>query len=249
MLALTNIGFRVNGHAIITDVTLTASYGEIVALIGPNGSGKTTLFNVINGFLRHTSGNIAIAGTRADNLTVEQRIALGVGRLWQDVRIFQKMSCLENLVVAVKNSPGEALWRAFVQPKKIKLAEKEAIDKAEQYLKLTGLIEKRNIEAENLSYGQQKLLAMCRLFMNDATILLLDEPYAGVSSVLFDRISALIEKMRKLNQCILIIEHNIALVQWVSQRMYAFDEGRIIAEGTPREVMGSIEVKEAYAGV
>jgi ABC-type branched-subunit amino acid transport system ATPase component len=249
MLEVRNIGFHVNGFSILNGVSLSVREGEIVALIGPNGSGKTTLFNVVGGFLRHTSGTVKLAGREVDRLSIEGRVEIGLGRLWQDVRLFQRMTVLENLVVAKKNNLGDALWRSFIRRNMVKQAGIEIREKAEHYLQLVGLAEKKDVEAENLSFGQQKLLALCRLFMNDATILLLDEPYAGVNVVLFERINLILEKMKNDKRCVLIIEHNIGLVREVAQRMYALDEGRVIAEGLPDDVTNSAAVREAYAGI
>ncbi|MBE3143898.1 MAG: ATP-binding cassette domain-containing protein [Planctomycetes bacterium] len=249
MLELKDISFSIDGHAIVSGVNLSVSRGEIVGLIGPNGSGKTTLFNIINGFLKPNSGTVNLAGARVNGLKVEQRVAMGVGRLWQDVRVFPKMTSLENLLVSVKNSPGDKLWRTFVQPKKVGIADKEAVDRAEAFLHSVGLFEKRKIEAENLSSGQQKLVAIGRLFISEASILLLDEPYAGVSYVLFDLIDSLLQKMRGENRCIVIIEHNILLIQPIVQKMYALDRGRVVAEGKATDVISSSAVKEAYAGI
>ncbi len=249
MLEVNNIGFHVNAFSILNGVSLSAKAGEIVALIGPNGSGKTTLFNVIGGFLHQTSGTLTIAGQRADRCSVEERVNLGLGRLWQDVRLFQKMTVLENLIVAERNNPGDALWRSFLRPNAVKRAEVATREKAEYYLQLVDLAEKKDTDAENLSYGQQKLLALCRLFMNDASILLLDEPFAGVNVMHFDRINLILEKMKSENRCLFIIEHNIGLVRDVAQRMYALDEGLVIAEGPPDDVINSDAVREAYAGI
>jgi branched-chain amino acid transport system ATP-binding protein len=249
MLEARNIGFHVNGLVILRDVTVSVGTGEIVALIGPNGSGKTTLFNVIGGFLHHTSGQLTIAGRRADRLTSHARAGLGLGRLWQDVRVFRMMTCLENLMAAEQGHPGEQLWKNLLRRRSVQQADRESRERAEYYLSLAGLAGKAHVEAENLSFGQQKLLALCRLFMSNARILLLDEPYAGVNTVLLDQINALLDAMKKDRRSLLIIEHNIALVSDVAERMYALDEGSIIAHGSPGEVVGADAVREAYAGI
>lgn len=249
MLLVKNISYKVSNFLIVNNVTLNVNSGEIVSVIGPNGSGKTTLFNIINGFLLPSSGEIYFDELSVTSLNVFKKVHLGIGRMWQDSRIFSKMTVLENLIASVKNNPGDSIFRNLIRTRKFQKKQAEIRDQALYYAELVGLKDKIGTETENLSFGQQKLVAICRLFMNESKLLLLDEPFAGVNYVYIERIQELILKLKENKRAVLLIEHNIAMAKNLSQRMYAMSEGAIISEGDPNEVISSSELRKAYAGI
>lgn len=249
MLNVKNISYNIDGVKLLENIVLNSGKGEIVTLIGPNGSGKTTLFNVINGFLKPSNGKITLDGNNISSIIAYQRALSGIGRLWQDVRLFNKLSALENLLISVQNIQGEKILDNIFKRKIVKQSTNEKTYIAEQYLRNVDLYEKRHLEVENLSFGQQKLVALGRLFMNDSKLLLLDEPFGGVNVVIIERIKSLICELRNAKKSILIIEHNIAKVKEISDKMYALDKGKIINSGLPDEVVNSKELKNAYSGV
>jgi len=249
LLRIENIKFNINGFEILKGVTFNVKNGEIVSLIGPNGSGKTTFFNVINGFLRPTSGEIIYAGQNINSSSIEKRAEYGIGRLWQDVRLFEKMTTIENLIVAVKNHPGEKLYPNFLKRRLINNFNKTIYERAKHYLEITELIDKKNVTVENLSFGQKKLVSLCRLFMNNAKLLLLDEPFAGVNYVMMEKIKEIIIKIKQEDKTAIIIEHNIAKAKEISDNMFLMDYGKIVLHGTPKAVTESDILKKVYAGI
>lgn len=219
-----------DGVKAVNEVCLSAASGTITTIIGPNGAGKTTLFNLIDGFIRPDSGSINYKGTRIDVLRPSRRAQLGIGRLWQDVRLFGKMSVLENLLVARKNQPGESVINCLVRRRRVSQAEKDNRKDAEKILEYVGLKHRLHDPAQNLSYGQQKLVAIARLLSNDAEFLLLDEPTAGVHPSMIDAILSLIKELAAEGKTILMIEHNVPKARLVSDFIYVMDQGRIEIE-------------------
>jgi ABC-type branched-subunit amino acid transport system ATPase component len=219
-----------DGVKAVNEVTLSASRGTVTSIIGPNGAGKTTLFSLIDGFIRPDSGSISYKGNRIDALRPSRRAQLGIGRLWQDVRLFGKMSVLENLLVARKKHPGESVVNCLFRPRLVSQAEKDNRTGAEQILEFVGLKDKMNALAQDLSYGQQKLVALVRLLNNDAELLLLDEPTAGVHPSMIEEILVLIRKLAKDGKTVLMIEHNVPKARLVSDFIYVMDRGRIEME-------------------
>ncbi len=181
---------RFGGVVALDDVTLDFPAGSVTAIIGPNGAGKTTLFNVIAGFLKPDSGSVFLVPngegdaenkkTNILGLPPHQITLRGVGVLFQDIRIFEKLTALENVAVGAKNQPGENPLNCFFRPSRVALREKDVLEKARHCLDYVGLADKAHLWAEQLSYGQQKLMAIARLLSGDAKVLLLDEPTSGV---------------------------------------------------------------------
>jgi ABC-type branched-subunit amino acid transport system ATPase component len=209
ILETKNLYKAFDGVLAVDNINLSIEKGSISSLIGPNGAGKTSLFNVINGFISQDTGTILFKGKAIDNFSVSERALLGIGRLWQDIRLFNNMTVIENLLAAKKEQPGEKLFKNFFRYNSVLNSEKENFKSAEQTLEFLHLSDKRDSLAQNLSYGQQKLLAIGRLLMNDAELLLLDEPTAGVNPVMIDEILKVIKQLSETGKTIFLIEHNI----------------------------------------
>lgn len=249
ILELKSLYKSFDGVKAVNDVSLSIESKTVTSIIGPNGAGKTTLFNLINGFLRQDAGSVHYKGAVIDNLSPAERALLGIGRLWQDIRLFKNMTVLENLLSARKNHPGEKILNQILRLKAIKREEAANKEAAERTLRFIDLWDKRNSLAKDLSYGQQKLLALGRLLMNDAELLLLDEPLAGVNPIMIERISDLVKELVAEGKTILMIEHNVPKAMAISDWVYVMDEGRIELSGIPAEVSRDPQLKEVYLGV
>lgn len=211
----------------IADVSLTIETGTITSIVGANGSGKTTLFNIVGGFLSQDSGTVSYKGHRIDKRRPSQRAAIGIGRLWQDIRVFKNMTVLENLLVACSNHLGEKILNCLLRPRDVLAIDKHNLKIAERTLDFIRLSDKRRALAKDLSYGEQKLLAVGRLLMNDAELLLLDELTAGVNEVVIVEMLNLIKQLMNHGKTILMIEHNIPKAISISKNVYVMSEGRL----------------------
>jgi len=224
------------------DVSLTVPEGAIVGLIGPNGSGKTTLFNSIVGYHAIDAGSIRFAGRELSRLRVPQIARLGLMRTFQQTRVYGRMTCLRNMLASIPAAKAGFLSMFWKFPP-------EQVGRAEELLRFVGLHEKRHLDAGDLSFGQQKLLELAMALMAEPRMLLLDEPTAGINPTL---INGLIDRLRDANQrfgvTLLVIEHNIRVVTSLAQRIHCLAHGKLLAEGTPDEIVADPRVVEAYLG-
>jgi len=227
LLEIRHLSKSFDGVKSVIDLSLSINEGTITSIVGPNGAGKTTLFNLITGFLQQDEGSIVYNGRPVDKFSAPQRALLGFGRIWQDVRVFNKMTVLENLLVARKNHPGEKIVNCLLRPRMVARVERETRATAEKILKSIKLDHKRYSLAQDLSYGQQKLLALGRLLVNDAQLLLVDEPTAGVNPVMVDEILAIMRDLTNTGVTVLMIEHNVLKARSISDHIYTMSEGRI----------------------
>lgn len=249
ILELVDISKSFDGIKAVDSVFLDFSSNKITALIGPNGAGKTTVFNLISGFLRPERGSIKLKGREITDLPPFRIARTGIGRLFQDVRIFKEMSVLDNVMAAFNGQNGEMWWVPLINPFKVRKQEKALVQRADQLLRFVGLLEKRDDLAESLSYGQQKLLSIARLLASDAEILLLDEPTAGVSPAMVPQLLDLIRSLRDQGKAIILIEHNLNVVSEIGDWVFFMDEGQVTYFGLPADVLGNPEVRQAYIGL
>lgn len=217
--------------------------GEIVGLVGPNGAGKTALINTITGFYRATSGAIHFKGTDITALPLQQIGRIGISRTFQNIRLFKRMTVLENAMTAYKPFVAHPL-RSLVSF----AGQRRAKEQAMQWLTLLQLANKPNQLASSLSYGDARRLEIARALVGTPDLLLLDEPAAGMNDAETSRLAEDILAVRKHVQAILLIEHDMTLIRHLSDRLIAMDYGRKIAEGKPSEVLSHPEVLKAYLG-
>jgi len=234
------------GIKALDGVSLEVERGSITGLIGPNGSGKTTLFNVVSGFYPKDAGEIYLKGERIDELPPNEVAGKGLCRTFQISQAPEKMTVLENMLLAPKDQMGEGLWNAFFGKKRVMHQERHNLEKALYLLSSVELIDLSNEYAGNLSGGQKKLLALGRILMADPEIILLDEPTAGVNPTLNKSLMRLIEDLRKEGKTFFFVEHNMKVISDICDKVYVLDFGRKIAEGTPGEIQQNEEVLEAY---
>lgn len=249
ILEIKNLVKSFNGIKAVNDVSFSIDRETITSIIGPNGAGKTTLFNLVSGLLVQDSGQIYYENRFIDDYAQWDRAILGIGRLWQDIRLFNNMTVFENLLVAKKHQPGEQILKTLFLRSKVTNIEKENVEYAERTLNFIELESKRNALAKDLSYGQQRLVAIGRLLMNDSDLLLLDEPFSGINPIVIDKISELIRKLVGQGKTILMIEHNVPKAMSISDFVYVMDEGKIALFGLPQEVSKDPQLKDIYVGV
>lgn len=223
--------------------------GRVTALVGPNGAGKTTLFHLIAGTMHPDSGDILYNGKRISNLPAWQIARLGLGRLFQDVRIFNKLTALENVVVAFQQQLGENPVAPFFLPRAVAKREAALKREAEELLRFVGLQHQKTDLGEALSYGQQKLLAIARLLAAHSDVLLLDEPTAGVNPEMVKHLISVIRRLASDGKTIVVIEHNVNVVTEIADWVVFMDEGQVIGFGPPSEVLSDERVRAAYIGM
>ncbi len=249
IMKLHNVTRAFGGLRAVDEVSIEFSSGGITGLIGPNGAGKTTLFNLISGLLKLDCGEIYFDNIRVDGLTPWEIAKLGIGRLFQDVRVFKKLSVLDNVLLAKLQHPGESPLSVLFSTRRVTNAEKENLGEAHKWVKFVGLSGKENSPAESLSFGQQKLLAIARLLAGGYKLLLLDEPSAGVNPAMIKSLLELMKKIADAGRTIIFIEHNMTVVLEIANWVFFLNEGRVISFGRPDDVLGNDEVRKAYLGV
>ena len=236
------------GLVAVGGASFTLPRGKITALIGPNGAGKTTIFNMITGYLTPDEGSVVLYGK---DITGEKPYLIermGLARSFQDVRINERMTVLDNVAVAVPNQPGESVMNLVLRPLKSRRREREVKLKALEALAVFGIAEKASQVVSELSYGDQKLVAIARLLATDCSVLLLDEPTSGVDPGNVDRVVRGVERLRELGRTVCLVEHSVHFVQRLADRAVFLDEGVVLAEGTVNELVNSKELADLYFG-
>lgn len=230
------------------DLSLALSPGKVTALVGPNGAGKTTVFNLLTGFLLPAAGTVMLHGRDVTHLAPWRTVRAGLARSFQDVRLFERMTVLDNVLVAIPHQPGERLGPLFLGPRRVARAEQENRQKAVAYLAFVGLAGKADEVAGDLAFGEQKLVALARLLATEADVLLLDEPASGVDPQWVARILDLIRQCARAGRTVCLVEHNLEAVTAVADHAYFMEAGRIIAEGRPEDLMADRRLAEIYFG-
>jgi ABC-type branched-chain amino acid transport systems, ATPase component len=220
---------------------------KITSLIGPNGAGKTTVFNIVTGYLNEDSGSISFDNDSIVNTQPWRRARKGISRTFQDLRLFRKLTVLENVLLARQNQSGENLLKAVFSFSQNSIEHKQHIDKCLSLLDYVELSDKKDDLAENLSYGQQKLLNIACCLATEPKLLLLDEPVAGVQPAMIEKIITILKELvEKEKKTILLIEHNIDVVLNISDSIVVMDEGKKIAEDKPSVIRNNPVILEAY---
>ncbi len=237
------------GGLVVADyITLSLRPREVVGLIGPNGAGMTSLFNLITGVVRPDAGEIVMGGTRIDGMTMAERARSGIARTWQHARSFRSLTVLDNLLLGVRDYPGDSLLGSLLQWKINRTREREAESRAMMLLERVRLAHKAYALAAELSYGQQKLMGMARALMGDGVCLLLDEPMAAVEGRTYAIMRDVIQEEAERGQAVCLVEHNVGFIRDLCSRGVFMSAGRVLADGPVDELMRVKELKALYFG-
>jgi branched-chain amino acid transport system ATP-binding protein len=237
------------GLVAVDDVDFTVPEGAIVSLIGPNGAGKTTFFNMLTGVYKPTAGRVIFAGEDMTGKPPHAYTQRGIGRTFQNIRLFQNMTALENVLVGMHVRLKGNLFEAIIRTSRVKKEEREARARARELLEYSGLRRKDTEYGRNLSYGDQRRLEVARALATQPKLLLLDEPTAGMNPQETADFTSFVGRLREEERVsVLLIEHDMRVVMGVSDRVTVLDYGERIAEGTPQEIQKNERVIEAYLG-
>jgi branched-chain amino acid transport system ATP-binding protein len=237
------------GLRAVSNFDITVQQGALDGLIGPNGAGKTTVFNMISGLYVPTEGEIFLNGENTIGLEPFEITNLGIGRTFQNIRLFQNLTVLDNVRIAYHPHAGYGLADGVRRSGRFDVKERELTERAQDFLAIFGLDRLQNEIAKNLPYGEQRRVEIARALASDPKLLLLDEPAAGMNPNEIGRLMEYIHFIRdRFNLTILLIEHQMRLVMNICEKLTVMDFGQVIARGTPKEIQDNTQVIEAYLG-
>ena len=246
ILSTKKLAKHFDGVKAVGGVSIELNAGEVVGLVGPNGSGKSTLINLLTGVIRNSSGTMQVDSVSKKKIYPYDASYYGLTRTFQDVRIFEQMSVLDNILVVLTE---RSVFSAFFERHK-----EYHLDKAKGILEKVNLWHKKEEMASSLSYGQRKLLevarvlAMCESGHRESEIIFFDEPFAGLFPEIVKVVMNIIRELKQKGKTIVLVEHNMEIIRELSDRVIVMDSGEILAEGDPEKVLNQRNVIEAYLG-
>ena len=246
MLELINIHKSFGEREILSGVNLKLGKGNVYTLVGANGTGKTTLFNIITNFLKADEGTVFFKGKRIDNLSPVAINSLGITRTFQNLRLIEELSVKENILLAFKGNKGERIWNALLPGIFLKHNNDCFEQKANEIIRKVFLDDVAESKAGEISYGQQKLLTMGCCLANDADLLLLDEPVAGINPIYWEKIITIINEIKASGKTVLLIEHHADFIETVSDMLLFLNDGAVSVFDDYNQLRNNPQAQEAY---
>ncbi|MER9503920.1 ABC transporter ATP-binding protein [Mesorhizobium sp. M0579] len=248
LLGVKHLSKAFSGVHAVDDFGFTVERGAIVGLIGPNGSGKSTTIDCITGFTAADLGTVMLDGVSLTGARAEQVAQAGMVRTFQNVRVYDRLSLIENVLIARQAYDNVSWWQVLAASPACRTAEARARDRGRELIHLVGLAAMMEFPAAFLSYGQKKLLALAMTLMSDPKIVILDEPLAGVNPTVIRRVATLIRSLNDSGQTFIIVEHNVQFIMDHCSKVVVMEQGRKLAEGPPALIREDERVLHAYLG-
>jgi ABC-type branched-subunit amino acid transport system ATPase component len=249
ILEIKEVSKHFGGIKAVSELSLAITKNKVFGLIGPNGAGKTTVFNLITGFLRPDQGEIVFNGNRIDAMPPHKIVKLGICRSYQELRLFNRLKVMDNVYVGIPNQKYDRILTALFAKRFERSREREEnTERVASLLKISNLLSKKDVLAGSLSFGEQKFLMADRILATGADLILLDEPTAGLDAGQIDDVLVLIDNLIQEGKTVFIVEHNIDVIMSISDYIFVLDQGRLAAEGTPKEIYENEKVLETYLG-
>ncbi|GBC60518.1 ABC transporter ATP-binding protein [Desulfonema ishimotonii] len=248
LLKIEKISKAFGGVQALSDISFEVNPDMVLGLIGPNGAGKTTLFNVITGAYVPSRGQVVFDGRPVQGKKIHDVVRLGVARTFQNVELFDSMTAIENVMVGCHVRTKSGVWGAITRLPGARREERRIREQAMNLLEFVGLENHADRKSSDLPFGWQRLLEIARALASEPRLMLMDEPAAGLNAVETRQLGELIYKIRERGVTLMLVEHDMSLTMKVSDRIVVLDRGRMLAQGTPREVQADEAVMAAYLG-
>lgn len=250
MLRVDGVAMAFDGLQALSDCSFTVREHCVTGLVGANGAGKTTMFNIISGTLSPDRGRIILRDRDITRMSSQDRVRQGIGRTFQDVRLFRELSALENVLVGVQDNLGEGFLNVFVRPRTVLQRDRAAHAYALECLEYAGFPTSRaDVRASDFSYAEQKLISIARLLATRSNLLLLDEPVSGLDEPSIEHLKSLLRRLVGDGKTVLLVEHNMLVVRELADWVVFLGAGRVLADDVPERVLARRELQEAYFGV